>query len=80
MASSLFRCLQRGILSPALINTARYAKRSLFDDGYPSISDVLLHDLDLPIESDDYFRLFTPNDFKAKFGIAKKNENIRPCP
>ena len=80
MASIFFRCLQRGILSPALYKTARYTKRSLFDDGYPSISDILLHDLDLPKESDEYFRLFTPNDFKAKFGIAKKIKIYDPVP
>lgn len=80
MASTLYRSLLRGVRSPALLNTARYAKRSLFDDGYPSISDILLHDLDLPKASDEYFRLFSPNDFKAKFGIAQKVKIYDPVP
>lgn len=80
MGSNVFRFLQRGALSSALCNTPRSVKRSLFDDGYPSVADVLLHDLDLPEKSGDYFRLFTPDDFKAKFGVAEKIKIYDPVP
>ena len=50
--SRLFRCLRRGILPSTLVNTATYTKRSLFDEGYPSIADILLHELDLPKDSE----------------------------
>lgn len=46
MVSRLFRCLRRGILPSTLVNTATYTKRSLFDEGYPSIADIPLHELD----------------------------------
>ena len=81
MAASIFRCVQRRILSPAAVNTVKYAaRRSIFDDGWPSISDVLLHELDLPKESDDYFKVFTPEKFQDKFGIAKKMKIYDPIP
>ena len=41
--------------------------------------DIRLHDLDLPVESEDYFKVFTPN-FKAKFGIARKIKIYDPVP
>lgn len=83
--ASIIRFVQRRLLSPSLINTARNArcaKRSIliFDDGYPSPVDILLHEFDLPAASEDYFKLLSKEQFLDKFGIAKKMKIYDPIP